>query len=253
MLAASIACGVHCAKAGETSASDLCPSAASTATVAHILDARALELADGRRILLAFLDLSPEGGPLPASLKELSGSEIGIVPADAAPDRYGRWPMLVYAGGNLIQTALLKNGEARVTGLVSGRAAAHSLTPCLRNLLASEKEARSKGVGLWKNISAIKNAESSGDIWANVGRFALIEGTVRSVRLSRGTIYINFSKRWSRGFSATVFRRQRAQIEKNGFTLKSLENRKIRVRGWIVRRTGLQMPLLTREQIELID
>ncbi len=104
--------------------------------------------------------------------------------------------------------------------------------------------------GIWGNASAIKNAESPGDILAGIGRFMVVEGRVLSVRQAGATTYLNFGRNWTRGFAVTIPKRMIATFEAAGISLKSLENQKIRVRGWVEARGGPRIEVLRVGQIE---
>jgi hypothetical protein len=51
----------------------------------------------------------------------------------------------------------------------------------------------------------------------------------------------------------TISRRALPAIEAAGVALKSLENRQIRVRGWVETRTGPRIELLRAGQIEVLS
>ncbi|HMD47748.1 MAG TPA: hypothetical protein VKG79_01565, partial [Bryobacteraceae bacterium] len=85
---------------------------------------------------------------------------------------------------------------------------------------------------------AIKNAESPDDILAGIGRFTVVEGKVLSVHQSGATTYLNFGQSWTRDFAVTIPRRALPAFAAAGVTLKSLENKRIRVRGWVEARQG---------------
>ena len=85
------------------------------------------------------------------------------------------------------------------------------------------------------------------------GRFALVEGTVLSVRESRGVIYLNFGRRWTRDFTAIVLKRNQRLFAAAGMTLTALEGRRIRVRGFIEQRSGPIIEAATPDQIERAD
>ena len=99
---------------------------------------------------------------------------------------------------------------------------------------------------------SIKNAESPGDILAGNGRFMLVEGRVLSVRQAGATTYLNFGRNWTRDFAVTISRRVLPSLEAAGIAPKSLENRRIRVRGFIETRTGPRIDLVRAGQIELL-
>jgi hypothetical protein len=119
-------------------------------------------------------------------------------------------------------------------------------------LMAAEATARQAGRGIWADPTAIKNTESPGDILAGIGRFMVVEGKVLSVRQAGATTYLNFGRNWTRDFAVTISRRVLPSFEAAGVALKSLENRRIRVRGWIEARGGPRIEVLRVGQIELL-
>ncbi len=80
--------------------------------------------------------------------------------------------------GNSVQALLLTQGDALVSADIADK-------DCATALLASEAEAR-RLKGNWAALSVIKNAESPDDILAGIGRFAVVEGKVLSVRQDWG-------------------------------------------------------------------
>ena len=123
---------------------------------------------------------------------------------------------------------------------------------CAAELAAVEAEARHAKRGTWADPAAIKNAESPGDILAGIGRFTVVEGKVLSVRQAGATTYLNFGRNWTRGFAVTISRRMVAAFEAAGLSPKSLENRRIRVRGYVEARGGPRIEVLRVGQIELL-
>ena len=166
---------------------------------------------------------------------------------DDAPDRYGRQTAFVFVLGeeNSVQAALLAQGEAFAAADIADK-------DCAAALLASEAAGRQAKKGIWAEASATKNAESAGDILAGNGRFMLVEGRVLSVRQAGATTYLNFGRNWTRDFSVTISRRMLPSLEAAGMAPKSLENRRIRVRGFIETRTGPRIELLRVGQLELL-
>jgi hypothetical protein len=99
---------------------------------------------------------------------------------------------------------------------------------------------------------AIKNAESPDDILAGIGRFMVVEGKVLSVRQAGATTYLNFGRNWTRGFAVTISRRMVAAFETAGIAFNSLENQRIRVRGWIEGNAGPRIDVRSVGQVELL-
>jgi hypothetical protein len=84
-----------------------------------------------------------------------------------------------------------------------------------------------------------------------IGRFTVVEGKVLSVREAGATTYLNFGRNWTRDFAVTISRRMIAAFGAAGIALKSLENRRIRVRGWVEMHGGPRIEVLRVGQIEL--
>jgi hypothetical protein len=155
--------------------------------------------------------------------------------------------MVTVAGAALsVQVALLAQGAAVVSSEVADK-------DCAATLLAAEAEARRLRNGLWASSYVIKNAESPDDILAGIGHFAIVEGKVVSVRQAGATTYLNFGRNWTGGFAVTISRRLLPALEAAGMPPKSLENRQIRVRGWVEGRIGPRIELLRAGQIERLN
>ena len=146
--------------------------------------------------------------------------------------------------GNL-DFPLLAQGEALAAADIADK-------NCSAALLAAEAAGRAAKKGIWAGPSATKNAESTGDILSGNGRFMLVEGRVLSVRQAGATTYLNFGRNWTRDFAVTISRRVIPSLEAAGMAPKSLENRRIRVRGFIETRTGPRIELLRVGQLELL-
>jgi endonuclease YncB( thermonuclease family) len=217
--------------------------------VAEILDARSFRLQDGREVRLAGVEpvLAEKASRTSALSAIIAGRDVTLRGEDDTPDRYGRQPAFVFLVGSetSVQDLLLAQGEALVSATVTNK-------DCALLLTAAEAAARQAKQGTWADAAAIKNAESSGDILAGIGRFMLVEGKVLSVRQAGATTYLNFGRNWTRDFAVTISRRMIPAVEAAGIVLKSLENRRIRVRGWVEARGGPRIEVLRVGQIELL-
>jgi endonuclease YncB( thermonuclease family) len=217
--------------------------------VSAVLDGRTFRLDDGREVRLAGIELPQEVTPrIAETLTSLiGGREVALYGSDDKPDRYGRQPAFVVAKGSAtsLQSELLARGDALVSGTVIGKA-------CSAALFAAEAAARAAGRGIWAGSAALKNAESTDDILAGTGRFAVVEGTISSARLAGATFYVNFGRRWTRDFAVTISRRMMPSFETAGVDLKSLKEKRVRVRGWIERRGGPRIEATHPGQIELM-
>jgi len=219
--------------------------------VSAVIDAHSFHLEDGRDVRLAgIVPVFPEkpgAGRTQALTAILAGRDVRLDGEDDAPDRYGRQVAFVWRlpDETLVQRELLAQGEAIAAADVSDK-------DCAATLLAAEAAAREAKRGIWADPAAIKNTESPGDILTGIGRFALVEGKVLSVRQAGATTYLNFGRNWTRDFAVTIPRRALANLAATGLVLKSLENKRIRVRGFVEARTGPRIEVLRAGQIELL-
>jgi endonuclease YncB( thermonuclease family) len=217
--------------------------------VSAIIDARTFRMDDGREVRLAGIETPvtaarADGAAAHSAL--VAGRSVTLRGETDAPDRYGRQPAFVFVeqATASVQSQLLAQGDALVSGNIADKA-------CAAELAAAEAAARQARRGIWADRAAIKNAESPGDILARIGQFTVVEGKVLSVRQAGATTYINFGRRWTRDFAVTISRRVMARFEAAGISLKSLENKRIRVRGWIEARGGPRIEALRVGQIEM--
>ena len=214
--------------------------------VTAIIDGRSVRLDDGREVRLSGIEPTATTKQALASL--LVGRDVTLRSADDTPDRYGRQGGLVFIGESdtPVQAKLLAQGEAIVSAEIADK-------DCAAALMSSEAEARHQKKGNWADLSAIKNAESPDDILAGIGRFVVVEGKVLSVRQAGAMTYLNFGRNWTRGFAVTISRRALPAFENAGVAIKSLENRRIRVRGWVEGNTGPRIDVRLVGQVELLS
>ena len=215
--------------------------------VADVIDARSFRLDDGREVRLIGIEPADKAKGRAALAALVTGREVILRATDDTPDRYGRQPAYVFVSGTEfpVQMELLKQGQALASADVTDK-------DCAAVLLAAEAEARRAKNRTWADPTAIKNAESSGDILAGIGRFAVVEGKVLSVRTAGATTYLNFGRNWTQDFAVTISRRIVPAFEAARLAPKSLENRRIRVRGFIEARNGPRIELLRVGQVEVL-
>ncbi|WP_369726561.1 thermonuclease family protein [Bradyrhizobium sp. LLZ17] len=213
--------------------------------VAAIVDARSVRLGDGREIRLTGIETTATTKQ--ALTSQLVGRDVSLRGTDDTPDRYGRQSALLFIGDSdtSVQAMLLAQGDALVSAEIADK-------DCAAALMGAEAEARRQKKGNWADPSAIKNAESPDDILAGIGRFMVVEGKVLSVRQAGATTYLNFGRNWTRGFAVTISRRMVPAFESAGMTLKSLESRRIRVRGWVEGTAGPRIDVRLVAQVELL-
>jgi endonuclease YncB( thermonuclease family) len=243
-----------------------------TGRVGTVVDGRSLVLDDGREVRLAGLEVPPFLAP-----GEINGQAPAAVAADRAArttleaialgqkielssagrqtgakvDRYGRTLAFVHVARDGTRTSvaheMVARGFARVSANVGDRA-------CAVELLGKERFARERKLGLWgEAYYAVVGAENGAELVAENGRFTVAEGKVLSVRESAGTIYMNFGRRWSEALTVTVLKRNERAFAAGGLDLKKLENRRVRVRGWVEERSGPRIEATRPEQIEIAE
>lgn len=223
-----------------TSAASCAPPEMGDGHVAEIIDGRSFRLSDGREIRLAGIEPAEatEAERTAALSAVIAGRDVSLRGADDAPDRYGRQTAFVYLppADIPVQAQLLAAGAALVSPDLDDK-------DCAAVLAAAEAEARAGQKGAWAGNAVIKNAESADDILAGIGRFTVVEGKVLSVHQSGATTYLNFGRRWTQDFAVTIPKRALPAFASAGLTLKSLENKRIRVRGWVEARQGSNQDL----------
>ena len=217
--------------------------------VAAVADGRNLRLEDGREIRLAGIERGGTDRPgARAALSAVAGGrDVTLHGDDDTPDRYGRQGAFVFVAGSQhsVQSELLRRGEALFSADISEK-------NCAAALIAAEGAARDAKLGIWAETTAIKNTESPGDILSAIGHFTVVEGRVLSVRQAGAITYLNFGRNWTRDFAATISRRILPAFESANLGPKSLENRRIRVRGVVSSRGGPRIELLRVGQIEVL-
>jgi len=224
--------------------------------VDRVIDGRSFVLDDGREIRLASLEVPPATEAFPAGAAAraalaslLAGEAVTLRSAAAAPDRYGRAVAYAFTASEpprSVGHVMLARGHARMGAAVGDPA-------CPAELLSQERVARTAKMGLWAEAQyAIMAAGDLTGLVAGQGHFAVVEGKVLSVRDSGGTIYVNFGRRWSQALTVTISKRQERIFSDAGVAPKALENRRLRVRGWIEVRNGPRIEASRPEQIELV-
>jgi len=271
ILIAGLLCGAALEARAQDSSfhlSSRCAAETSSAgRVDRVIDGRSFALDDGREIRLAALEVPPAAETSPAGQASraalaamVAGKTVtlsGVLGGAAgAPDRYGRTIAHAFTTGEpqprtiaqprAVAHAMLAAGHARV-GAEPGDPA------CAAELYSHERVARIAKLGLWSDPQyGIVDAGNLTGLVAGRGRFSVVEGKVLSVRESGGTIYMNFGRRWSEALTVTISKRQERIFTGAGREPKALENRRLRVRGWIEVRNGPRIEASRPEQIEVV-
>lgn len=232
-------------------------------TVASVLDGETLKLADGRvvRLIGAKAPMPPLGfrgddpWPLVEEAKEAltrlaAGKEVELRYGGARTDRHGYALAQVFvvegASRIWVQKEMVGEGLARVYSFPDNRA-------CVKELLASEKDAREKGLGVWASpVYRIESAEDVDRLGRLTQSYQLVEGRVLSVGEGAGRVYLNFARDWKSDFTVSVARKDVSAFAVEGIDLKALAGKRVRVRGWVVWRNGPMIEATHPEQIEVL-
>lgn len=249
LLPAAGALALGCPFAAAAPPAACAPREAITATVRSAVDGRSVLLEDGREVRLSAIEVPlAQASAATAALISLVGArEVTLSPLEPAADRYGRLNMHAFistgaSAATLLETALVTQGLALAS--LRGDAA------CVAALKVAEAAARRAKAGFW-NPDRAMTADRPASLQAGRGGFAVVTGKVGSVRESGGTIYLNFGRRWSEDFTATVLRRNEPRFRAAGVVLRQLEGRIVRIRGVIEERGGPWIEIVRPEQIEV--
>jgi endonuclease YncB( thermonuclease family) len=231
--------------------------------VAAVLDGETLKLADGRtvRLIGAKAPMPPLGwrgdDPWPLvdeakdALSALAfGKTVELRFGGLRQDRHGHLLAQVFVvdGGNRLwlQEQLLAKGLARVYSFADNRA-------CIAELLAREKEARAKRLGVWASyVYRIEQALDVQRLGRLIHSYQLVEETVMAVGEGGGRLYLNFTPDWRSDFTVSVDRKDASAFAAAGIDLRALAGRRLRARGFLAWRNGPTIEATHPEQIELL-
>jgi len=247
---------------------EACPPAPQeTVRVAAVLDGDTLALEDGRTVrLVSVLAPKPHGGEpeagdgtadtadLPETARKaletaVVGRDLGLAYTGERQDRHGRLlahGLVPGAREPWLQAHLVDRGLARVYAVEDNYR-------CVARLIDREAVARTKKRGLWSRRSgAILSADRPEEVRRETGRFAIVEGVVKTVGDRPRRTYLNFGKNWSQDFTVFVDRGDTARFEHAEIDLTGLAGRRVRVRGWIRDDRGPALKMTVPEQLELV-
>ena len=234
-----------------------------TATVSAVPDGETLKLTDGKTVKLigAKAPMPPLGwrgdAPWPfvdearETLDDLAANKtVELRFGGRRTDRHGNLlaQVFVVSGDDRLwlQDELVRKGLARVYSLPDARA-------CTAELLAREREARSKRIGLWRSsVYRIQDALDEKRLDRLIHTFQLVEGTVVDVGEGGGRFYLNFTPDWRRDFTISIARKDARAFAAAGLDPNTLAGKRLRVRGWLAWRGGPMIEATHPEQIELL-
>ncbi len=250
--------------APSTARADACPPVpGETARVAAVIDGDTVRLLDGREVRLVSA-LAPKAEMAPGSdemrklaetatkslSNEILGREIGLAVTGKGQDRHGRLLAHAFVDGDperWLQRETIDRGLAWGYSL-------NNNSRCVGLLLRREERARIARAGLWATeFGTIGDADRPRLLSGQTGRFAIVEGRVKTVGDRPKRAYLNFGKNWSEDFTVFVDRGDRERFNAAGIDLNGLEGRRVRVRGWMLDDRGPAIHLTNPEQLELVD
>lgn len=178
------------------------------------------------------------------------GQPVSLYYGGERRDRHGRaLAHLVVerdAGPVWVQAEMLRSGLARVYSFPDNRS-------CLPELYAAERQGRADRLGVWRDpFYTIRDAARPETILDRVGQYELVEGRVLNADITGGRAYLNFGRHWKEDFTIVIERAGLRLFEREGFDIEGLENRVIRVRGWVDSRDGPRIVVTHPEQIEVL-
>jgi hypothetical protein len=113
--------------------------------------------------------------------------------------------------------------------------------------------ARSQRIGLWADER--HRPVDAGDLdrlKGLIGRFALVEGRIRSVGERRERTYLNFGSDWKTDFTITIPKRSWARMSEQGLSAAALRGRRVRARGVIEEWQGVAMEITVPDMLEVL-
>ncbi|MBL6431517.1 MAG: hypothetical protein HPM95_11550 [Alphaproteobacteria bacterium] len=113
------------------------------------------------------------------------------------PDRWQR------RRGHLVDAATGAWTARDLVGIGEAIAAPALARPaCFPALMQAERDARARELGIWKT-ERVRSAHRPRALASRIGRYTLVAGRVLAGE-TRSTLYLNFGRRWSRDFTATI-------------------------------------------------
>lgn len=193
----------------------------------------------------------PLGEEAKAALRDLVLDQtVTLYYGGETRDRHGRAlaHMFVQQDGEpvWVQGAMLQAGLARVYSFPDNR-------NCLGELYAAERAGRADGRGVWAHpYYAMRDARDLESLLEREGGYELVEGRVLNAEKVGSRVYLNFGRYWKEDFTVVIEAGGLGVFEEAGVDPLALEDRIVRVRGWLERHDGPRMEVTHPEQIEML-
>lgn len=143
-----------------------------------------------------------------------------------------------------LQREMVRLGMARVYTFADNRARA-------ADLYEAERAAHAAQTGIWAlDYYRVRRSDELSD---SIGTFQIVEGTPRSSAIVRGQGFVNFDEDWCTDFTISISRSKMRLFRVSGVKIADYEGKRIRVRGWLVRRDGPMISVSHPKQIEVLE
>jgi endonuclease YncB( thermonuclease family) len=153
----------------------------------------------------------------------------------------------VMASGTWLQGTLVARGLA-VASTMPGE------TECLVDLLAAERAARARRLGIWVNPGEfVAQSRDLATLQAKRGRYLAVEGVIISVGVRDYATFLNLGARWTEDVAVVVMKADRDRIERIVGPLPALRGRGIRVRGVLATSGPPRVRIAEGAALELMD
>jgi micrococcal nuclease len=230
----------------------------SSARVVEVIDGDTVVLDDGKEVRLVGIQAPKlpfnrpnfKEWPLAREAKEeleklVLNQRVTLSYGGERTDRHGRTLAHLHTDdGTWAQGEMLNRGLARVYTFADNRAAAS-------DLLAREAAAREAKRGIWA-LDYYRVQDADGKVGPS-DTYQLVEGTVKKVADVQGRFFLNFGSDHKKDFTGAISPKDARSFASAGLDIKSLEGKKVRLRGWIYERNGPAMDLTHPEQIESLQ
>lgn len=125
---------------------------------------------------------------------------------------------------------------------------------CQPELLALEAMARERSLGLWaddryKPIDVALNDR----LRDRIGRFVLVEGSIRSVGERPQRTYLNFGGNWAEDFTIIIPKKTWKLMADRSLSAEALKGRRIRARGILQPWQGTALTVVIPDMIERLE
>jgi hypothetical protein len=242
---------------GEAGAAGCVEAGATQVEIARITDELDIVLKDDRTIRLVGVKAlarpdtagQPEAKLVDWIMGAAADATVTLRMLSPVADRWGRISGDVFLSGRHLQSALV------LAGLAVGRPD-DLRGPCWEAVKAAEAQGRRVKSGLWADPTSILPASEGAKIAERDGLFVLASGRVRHVsraRESHGRSYVDFGKRGENALFLILDAKALTRMEKQGFNLDQLTDRKILVRGVVLKGRSPHMVIDDADAIEFWD